>query len=167
MDIFEKEEKGKEIVIPGEKVILNLKSKGKYSITVTKDSLTIKHKGALNAFNKGLIGEKTLMFKSMTGVQFKEPGMTTGYMQFIVMGSSENKKGVLGAVQDENTITFLKKERNLLYELKEYIEYRISIPDTVSSLSSADEIRKLKSLLDDGIITQSEFDAKKKQLLGL
>lgn len=31
----------------------------------------------------------------------------------------------------------------------------------------ADEIRKFKSLLDDGIITQEEFDAKKKQLLGL
>lgn len=29
------------------------------------------------------------------------------------------------------------------------------------------EIRELKSLLDDGIITQSEFDMKKKQILGL
>lgn len=33
--------------------------------------------------------------------------------------------------------------------------------------SSADELRKFKSLLDDGIITQEEFDVKKKQLLGL
>ena len=31
--------------------------------------------------------------------------------------------------------------------------------------SVPDEIRKYKSLLDDGIITQSEFEAKKKQLL--
>ena len=30
----------------------------------------------------------------------------------------------------------------------------------------ADEIRELKDLLDDGILTQEEFDAKKKQLLG-
>ena len=30
-----------------------------------------------------------------------------------------------------------------------------------------EEIRKYKSLLDDGIITQEEFDAKKKQLLGI
>lgn len=34
-------------------------------------------------------------------------------------------------------------------------------------LSGADEIKKLKELLDSGIITQEEFDAKKKQLLGL
>ena len=34
-------------------------------------------------------------------------------------------------------------------------------------LSTADELRMFKELLDDGIITQEEFDAKKKQLLGL
>ena len=33
--------------------------------------------------------------------------------------------------------------------------------------SNADEIKKYKELLDTGIITQEEFDAKKKQLLGL
>ncbi|TQR32746.1 SHOCT domain-containing protein [Lysinibacillus sphaericus] len=30
-----------------------------------------------------------------------------------------------------------------------------------------DEIRELKDSLDDGILTQEEFDAKKKQLLGI
>ena len=34
-------------------------------------------------------------------------------------------------------------------------------------LSNADELKKYKDLLDQGIITQEEFDAKKKQLLGL
>lgn len=33
--------------------------------------------------------------------------------------------------------------------------------------TSADEIRKFKELLDEGIISQEEFDAKKKDLLGL
>lgn len=33
--------------------------------------------------------------------------------------------------------------------------------------SNADELKKFKDLLDAGIITQEEFDAKKKQLLGL
>ncbi len=32
---------------------------------------------------------------------------------------------------------------------------------------SAQELKELKELLDSGIITQEEFDAKKKQLLGL
>ena len=34
-------------------------------------------------------------------------------------------------------------------------------------VSAADELRKFKELLDSGVITQEEFDAKKKQLLGL
>lgn len=33
--------------------------------------------------------------------------------------------------------------------------------------SDADELKKYKELLDSGVITQEEFDAKKKQLLGL
>jgi len=33
--------------------------------------------------------------------------------------------------------------------------------------SNADELKKFKDLLDSGIISQEEFDAKKKQLLGL
>lgn len=35
------------------------------------------------------------------------------------------------------------------------------------AVSSADELKKFKELLDCGIITQEEFDAKKKQLLGI
>lgn len=39
--------------------------------------------------------------------------------------------------------------------------------DASSIPSSADEIMKFKSLLDSGAITQEEYDAKKKQLLGI
>lgn len=35
------------------------------------------------------------------------------------------------------------------------------------TVSAADEILKFKNLLDEGIITQDEFEAKKKQLLGM
>ncbi len=37
----------------------------------------------------------------------------------------------------------------------------------VQAASPAEELKKFKELLDSGIITQEEFDAKKKQLLGL
>lgn len=44
-----------------------------------------------------------------------------------------------------------------------------SKPETVyqEKQSSADELKKYKDLLDSGVISQEEFDAKKKQLLGL
>ena len=40
-------------------------------------------------------------------------------------------------------------------------------PHSAPPLSAADEIEKLASLLERGILTQEEFDAKKRQLLGL
>lgn len=42
-----------------------------------------------------------------------------------------------------------------------------AVPEGKTVVSVVDEIRGLKGLLDDGILTQEEFDAKKKQLLGL
>ncbi len=38
---------------------------------------------------------------------------------------------------------------------------------TLKGSSDADELKKFKELLEDGVITQEEFDKKKKQLLGL
>ncbi|WZY01570.1 SHOCT domain-containing protein [Bacillus sp. FSL W7-1360] len=42
-----------------------------------------------------------------------------------------------------------------------------SLPDSKSGTSEADEILKFKQLLDNGVITQEEFEMKKKQILGL
>ncbi len=39
--------------------------------------------------------------------------------------------------------------------------------NAIMVVSAADEIAKYKALLDSGTITQEEFEAKKKQLLGL
>ncbi len=43
----------------------------------------------------------------------------------------------------------------------------VAAPQPAPPLSAADEIEKLASLLERGILTQEEFDPKKKQLLGL
>ena len=51
---------------------------------------------------------------------------------------------------------------NLLVERQKH-----SAVPTPSVTSSIDELKKFKDLLDQGIITQEEFDTKKKQILGL
>ena len=58
---------------------------------------------------------------------------------------------------DSNEYLKAQQERELLSQA----EPQEQLP------SAADEIIKFKKLLDDGIITQEEFDLKKKQLLGL
>lgn len=44
---------------------------------------------------------------------------------------------------------------------------QVKVVNHVMPSSNADELAKYKQLLDNGIITQEEFDAKKKQLLGM
>lgn len=50
---------------------------------------------------------------------------------------------------------------------EEAAKIRAASAAPVQAASSADELKKFKELLDSGIITQEEFDAKKKQFLGL
>ena len=56
----------------------------------------------------------------------------------------------------------------LVQKQKDNQEKELSFEESQSTaLSPADEILKFKSLFDNGIITQDEFEAKKKQLLNL
>lgn len=66
------------------------------------------------------------------------------------------------AMSKPSTQKVAEKLHGLLTDLKS------SSPATVpKSDSAADEIKKYKELLDLGAITQDEYDAKKKQLLGI
>ena len=57
--------------------------------------------------------------------------------------------------------------RNISDATDEDIERSKQQAAGVQPLSSADELKKFKELLDNGVITQEEFEAKKKQILGL
>lgn len=56
---------------------------------------------------------------------------------------------------------------NLLIERQAKDSVNLVPPTQVYSQSNADELRKFKELLDAGVINQDEFEAKKKQLLGV
>lgn len=43
----------------------------------------------------------------------------------------------------------------------------VPAPSGAPAVSEADELAKFKKLLDDGVITAAEFEAKKKQILGI
>ncbi len=54
-------------------------------------------------------------------------------------------------------------QENLILSKRQ--EFKSVSNQTVTAVSSADEIRKYKELLDEGIITKKEFDNKKKQIM--
>lgn len=66
---------------------------------------------------------------------------------------------------------FIDNRDQIYTELNKLINQRQETASNITVVkqdaSSADELKKIKDLLDSGIITQEEFDAKKKQLLGL
>nr|DAW77429.1 MAG TPA: protein of unknown function (DUF4429) [Caudoviricetes sp.] len=75
-----------------------------------------------NVLLHGLDGEKSILLSEITAYQLKEPGATVGYLQLVYPGSSDVKGGVFDAVKDENTVTFLKEDKESILELKKAIE---------------------------------------------
>ncbi|WP_143787146.1 SHOCT domain-containing protein, partial [Oenococcus oeni] len=69
---------------------------------------------------------------------------------------------------DSFTYKTLQESFNLLAnKLESIISINNANVTDSKKVSDADEISKFKALLDEGTITKGEFDAKKKQILGL
>jgi hypothetical protein len=152
-------------------IIMSLKGQNG-QIDLYQDKIIIKRSGFFAVLNHGFTkGDKTIFISQITGIQLKLAGLMVGYIQFTVPGGIESKQGIWSAKDDENSVTFYLAENDSATQLKEKIEEllhksRQGTNQTIQ-VSSADEIKKFKQLLDDGIITNEEFNKKKKELLGL
>lgn len=136
-----------------------------------EDKIIIKREGFFAKLTHGPFkGNKTIYLNQITSIQIKSASVfLNGYIQFSLPGGFESTRGILDASGDENSVIFEKKYNNIAYEIQTKIEEIKSKQNTKESnyLSAADEIKKYKSLLDEGIISNDEFEAKKKQLLNL
>ncbi|MDN4185549.1 MAG: SHOCT domain-containing protein [Dehalococcoides mccartyi] len=124
-------------------------------------------------------GEKDIAVSSLTSIQFKRPGtFTNGYIQFVFSGSHESKGGMWDAVQDENSVAFNPKQTRDFEYLKDLIDdikYRnkTELKNTIHEApkqpvrNGYDDLERLAELRDKGIITPSDFEAKKRQILGI
>ncbi len=158
-----------------ENILYDLKGVRGRSMKVYGDRCVISTKASVGSFISGNVsdGEKTIFFTDCIGVQFKKSGFQIGYIQL------ETASGIMNNTANnffnENSFTFDKsvQTNENMSLVADYIKNRIaetkrskSAP-IVNQVSSADELLKYKQLLDMGILTQEEFDTKKKQLLGL
>lgn len=129
------------------------------SVFVESDALTISFKALYHGFK----GDKRIPFKSITAVQYKEAGRwLAGHLQLSILGGQE----WYGAVhQDENAILFDRPENEAFAALRELISaYKDSSPSG-DSASVADELLKLASLKESGLLNDEEFAAAKARLL--
>lgn len=154
-----------------ENVIFDFKSRVGDGLKVYEDRVVISHSGVMNFFAMGIKGDKTIYYSDLTAVEFKKGGWTASHIQFSLLGGRECVGGVLAAAGDENTVSFHSEQNELAEKIVAYIQDKIrearQPKAVVASVSAADEVLKLKNLLDMGVITQEEFNAKKTQLLGL
>lgn len=138
-------------------------------VELLDNSLVIRRKGVLSALNQGLKGEKRIPYSSITSVQFKEVGFTTGYIQFGVLGGRESRAGVWDAVKDENTVLFTKEASNDFRRLRDLVEERIrggpAAQSSTPQISVTEELTRLADLRDRGVLTDEEFQEQKRRLL--
>ncbi|MBQ7034417.1 MAG: SHOCT domain-containing protein [Clostridia bacterium] len=133
----------------------------------------------------------TWYFKEYSGIDFVKANMNSQFAQVVFLTGMNAKNRAIGpdfasvqnlnAMNDTNRILFcsgmfsfsktndfanpIANEIRAAFE--EYKNNDVVEVSGTTAVSAADELKKFKDLLDAGIITQEEFDAKKKQLLGL
>ena len=141
-------------------------------------------------------GTKEFFYEDLTNIQFREATKAfNGYLQFEYPGavniSNSSFGGTSGNYSSENSFIFsptsapeamryanespLDATNRVVGNLYQYMHKRmreekaqkknVSV-NFVPTASAADELEKYHNLLKNGVITQEEFDAKKKQLFG-
>jgi len=139
------------------------------TITVTPDTVTIQHKRGTVHSGK----TKELQLKSISGIELQEPGVImAGYIQFMFSGGKEsNAIKRTDVAKHENTVMIGKKEFHKAQEIRDavnaYMKQSKSAPVAAAPLSDADELKKWADLRDSGVISAEDFEAKKKQIIGL
>lgn len=152
-------------------------------VNIYDDRVVISRKTAMGFVFQGIKGDREIYFADIKSIEFKKATMmANGYIQFITNAemSRNQQVGVLGskveATKDPNAViirAFSKDTVNRSIEVYETAskilkQFKDNSNRNVNpSISAADEIKKFKELLDLDIITQEEFESKKKELLGI
>lgn len=141
------------------------------SVELYENRLIIKQK--LSKLKRMLTsGDKEIFLDSITNVNFKSANsMTWGFIQFETTQNAKklSKGSLMFSPTDEYSINFSRKQqpefeqlKSEINRLRDGVKPQATIPNT-----DIGELEKLANLKEKGIITQEEFDQKKKQILGL
>ena len=147
-------------------------------LVLLESGIRIKRSDPMVFLAQGVKGDKEIPFPRIASIQLKKAGaFTNGYIQFSLLEGPETAGGAGDAGRGENTVTFKAAQQSAFEGIKTAIEAKMAaarmavphqphqaVPQTVSYI---DELEKLASLKDRGIISEGEFSAKKRQILGI
>ena len=124
--------------------------------------VVITNQRVVYAASSGYKAAKTIYLTDINAIDESSYGSLLGYVLRIQTASTalciDGGKATLGA--------FRNKLDEAIHDLREANEQKNTVV-VQQVVSGADEILKYKGLMDAGIITEEEFNAKKKQILGL
>lgn len=116
----------------------------------------------MRVYGKTLLGQRVdIPWDSISAVS-----LTSVLLYGISVSSSSGRITFCYAENRQEIYNVLSKLLLERQKVKKDIDKNV-VANVSKEQSSADELKKFKDLLDSGVITQEEFDAKKKQLLGL
>lgn len=121
--------------------------------------------GGLGAIVGGATGKRKTKGKCtslMIKITLNDMGHPTEYIKLVTSPTSKSGLIYKTAYQNAQEIISL-----LQVVMNQRDTARDPVPQPENTTSIGSDLRELKALLDEGIITQTEFDLKKKQILGL
>jgi hypothetical protein len=149
-----------------------IKMRGR-QFTLFADRVEIKTVDGFGAFRTGFSGDRRIPIDSIISVNFRAGGdFLNGYIQFETIGGQGMRVGFSSTTHDPNTFHFFKKDNPQMEDVRDFINQKIddrnkrttSVPNASSLSSELQDIIKLK---ERGLLTDEEFTAAKKKLLGL
>lgn len=133
-------------------------------------AVTIKRSGILAMATAG-IGEKRIPIAHIAAVQFKPAHIgVLGFIQFTVAGGVERRskfgRTTQDAINDENSLTFWKKQQRAFEALRDAIEAAQRRPQSQTHADLGSQLGQLAQLHAQGALTEDEYAAAKARLLG-
>ncbi|MDM8000698.1 MAG: SHOCT domain-containing protein [Dehalococcoidia bacterium] len=141
-------------------------------LLLLKDVVRVQRVGWRNALSGASRTERDILISQIVSVQFRKAGLlSNGYIGLVLMHYDESHKDDSGRDTDDVFVSFRPGQEKAFEAFREMLEAKMTrVPAgkaTTPAASDLDQLEKLASLRDRGIITEEEFNLKKKQLLGL
>lgn len=146
-----------------------------HGVVIAKKSADFSNAGsvvgmALSAASASSTGH-TIPYEAISSVNLSEGGWTSKPFIQIVSTGERVVADDAAAMASPSCFVFKKDLLPDFRAMKAEIERRAAAAKSAhrsgGAVSAADEIQKLSALVQSGLITQAEFEAKKRQLLGL
>jgi hypothetical protein len=141
-------------------------------VLLMEDRVRIQQKEEKTFPDQAARGVRDIPLSRISMVRIKRPSnFGNGFMRFVLIGGDAK---VRDPESDENTVAFRGANEPEFERLKAAIEAKLagksSVPYTPPSRGVPvyiEELQQLAALRDRGILTEDEFAAKKRQILGL